>query len=320
MKSVIIVLALFVGVCVSYEAGEDLWAAFKNTYDRTYEGIEDSMRRIVFENNLQYIEKFNAEGNSYTLAVNKFADLTHSEFTSIYLGRKPNPEGKREPYYPVQTTANDTVDWRDKGYVTGIKDQGQCGSCWAFSAIGSLEGQYFNKTHKLVSFSEQELVDCSKNGGNAGCQGGDMDAAFEYIEKNGIESESDYKYRAKKHKCEYDASKVVTKISGYKDIPSGSISAMHLAVGSVGPISAAMDASHDSFQFYSEGIYHPRKCGKKDNQLDHGVLAIGYGVTPQAYWLMKNSWGTDWGMDGYFKIAQKENECGICTSSSYPIM
>ena len=109
-------------------------------------------------------------------------------------------------------------------------------------------------------------------------------------------------------------------MSGYKDISSGSVTAMKLAVASVGPIAAAMDASHDSFQFYSEGIYNPRKCGTRDSQLDHGVLAIGYGVSPKPYWLMKNSWGKSWGMEGYFKIEQALNKCGICTSSSYPIM
>ena len=115
-------------------------------------------------------------------------------------------------------------------------------------------------------------------------------------------------------------SKVVTKVSGHVDIRSGSVPDMKQAVGTIGPVSAAMDASHDSFQFYHEGVYDPKKCGSKDSQLDHGVLAIGYGTTPMNYWLMKNSWGKDWGLDGYFEMAMDNNKCGICTSSVYPVM
>jgi len=301
------------------------WKEYKTMHNKNYEGETDFIRRLIWESNLQYIERHNLEydmgKHTYTLGMNAFGDLTLEEFKAAFLGTKPPSRNASNVHMympPLNTGAlPDTVDWRTKGYVTGVKNQGQCGSCWSFSATGSLEGQYFRKTGQLVSFSEQQLVDCSRAYGNQGCNGGLMDSAFRYIQAYGIEREDVYPYTARDGNCQYNAGQVVTKVTGFTDIPSRDENSLQNAVATQGPVSVAIDASHVSFQLYRNGVNNEPACSQ--TQLDHGVLAVGYGTNGSPYWLVKNSWGGSWGQQGYIQMSRNNNnQCGIATMASYP--
>lgn len=289
--------------------------------------MEELRRHIIWQANKKFIDEHNALADKfgYTLALNMFSDLETAEFSRIYNGYRPALRSsnvtrklyKAPPPDPSLNTA--TVDWRNKGVVTPVKNQGQCGSCWAFSTTGSVEGQHALKTGNLVSLSEQDLVDCSTSYGNEGCNGGLMDNAFKYIIAKGDDTEESYPYTAEDGTCRYNPDNVGARISSYTDIPSGSESALQTAARSIGPISVAIDASHASFQSYESGVYYEPDCSTE--QLDHGVLVVGYGTTSDGvdYWLVKNSWGAAWGMDGYIMMSRnRDNNCGIATEASYP--
>lgn len=304
------------------------WSNFRSAYNKKYDSQFEYVRRMIWESNLKYIQKHNIEydmgKHSYSLGMNEFGDLTQEEFKSYYLGVKTqfnaNRTGSTFMSSMSQKNLPDSVDWRTKGYVTPVKNQGQCGSCWSFSTTGSLEGQYFRKNGKLVSFSEQQLVDCSANFGNNGCNGGLMDNAFKYLEQQGLETEQDYPYTARDGRCHIDQSKTVTEVTGFVDIPQTDEDKLKEAVANNGPVSVAIDASHPSFQFYRHGVYDERKCSP--TQLDHGVLVVGYGSEDgNDFWLVKNSWGPTWGKEGYIQMSRnRDNQCGIATAASYPLL
>ena len=283
-------------------------------------------RNTIWQSNKKYIETHNANADKFgfTLGMNGFGDLENHEVVAIFNGYRQ--ELKNLSNSKAVFLANPNVeiaastDWREKGAVTEVKNQGQCGSCWSFSATGSLEGQHFLKKGELVSLSEQNLVDCSTSYGNHGCEGGLMDNAFRYIKANGIDTEASYPYQAHNELCRFKAADVGATDSGYVDIPRGDEEALTQAIASVGPISVAIDASKTTFHYYKEGVYSDSLCSS--TKLDHGVLAVGYGTQDgQDYYIVKNSWGSAWGIQGYILMSRNnENNCGIATQASYPVV
>lgn len=321
MKLLIVLCAV---ILVSGSNTDGEWRLWKARYGKNYEtDLEELHRRTVWEANNKYVEEHNKNAKTwgFTVSMNEFADMDGAEFAKVYNGYLgvPMRQESRDLYVSSGAPLADTVDWRTKGVVTGVKNQGQCGSCWSFSATGSLEGQHAIKTGQLVSLSEQQLVDCSTKFGNQGCNGGLMDDAFKYIKAiGGDDTEQSYPYTAKDGKCHFNPANIGANLTGYKDIPTKDCATLKDAAANVGPISVAMDASHISFQLYHSGVYSSIFCSQ--TKLDHGVLVVGYGKTDSGedYWIVKNSWGSSWGMKGYFNMKMADNKCGICTQASYP--
>jgi len=263
---------------------------------------------------------------SFELEMNHLADLPSHEFRARNGYRRLRGDRRRlissRFLTPMNFHSPDRVDWRDQGYVTPVKNQGACGSCWAFSSTGALEGQHMRRIGRLVSLSEQNLVDCSRAFGNNGCSGGLMDFAFEYVKNNtGVDTESSYPYKAMDGKCKFTRQNVGAKDTGFVDVVEGDEEALKDAVASQGPVSIAIDASHSSFQLYKRGVYYEPECSSEN--LDHGVLIVGYGTDPDHgdYWIVKNSWGPLWGEEGYIRMARnKHNHCGVASKASYPLV
>ncbi|XP_059224580.1 cathepsin L [Stomoxys calcitrans] len=336
MHSVLALLALvaFAQAISFSDIIKEEWVAFKLQHKKNYAGeIEERFRMKIFGENRHKIarhnQKYAAGQVSFKMGLNKYADMLPQEFKETLNGynytlqknlRKQSSQGAITYIPPAHVTVPKTVDWRQKGAVTPVKDQGHCGSCWSFSATGALEGQHFRKTGVLVSLSEQNLVDCSTKYGNNGCNGGLMDNAFRYIKDNGgIDTEKSYPYEGIDDSCHFDKASIGATDTGFVDIPQGNEEMLMKAVATMGPVSVAIDASQESFQFYREGVYIEPNCNAEN--LDHGVLVVGYGTDKngQDYWLVKNSWGTTWGDNGYIKMARnQQNQCGIATASSYP--
>lgn len=315
--------------------GEE-WELWKSKHGKSYSPEEDVFRMKIFMDNKYRIAKHNIGHqlghHDFTMEMNNLGDLLPHEIKMHRNGYRPqlrlNGTGllvsktlnKLSYIPPANVELPKSIDWRPLGAVTAVKNQGNCGSCWAFACTGALEGQNFRKTGQLIPLSEQNLVDCSGAYGNKGCGGGLPDFAFKYIkENNGIDTEVSYPYEGINDVCRYSKKNRGATDIGFVDLPVADEEALKAAVATVGPVAAAIDAAQYSFQFYRGGVYYDHRC--TDYDLDHAVLVVGYDTDEkgQDYWLVKNSWGVDWGTQGYIKMARnRENHCGIATAASYP--
>jgi len=310
--------------------------AWKALHAKNYASAEDEDKaKAAFALNADLVAATHlqrAMGPDFHLHLNEFADMAPGEFN------------ERNGYVPTMAAAklttthrlsgkaaNASVDWRDHGLVTDVKNQGSCGSCWAFSTVVSLEGQQAKKTGKLVSLSEQNLVDCVKGeklpGDDSpccmGCRGGLMNDAFQYMidhQSGGIDTEASYAYTGRSGTCAFDASKEggTKKITKFTAIPQGDEDALLDAVATVGPVAIAVDASI-GWQLYFGGIMHPTLCSSNPKKMDHGVAIVGYGTEKgKDYWIIRNSWGKMWGEHGYARMIRGKNACGLANAASYP--
>ncbi|XP_076939635.1 cysteine proteinase COT44-like [Bidens hawaiensis] len=304
----------------------DMFLSWLTKYGKVYKVDGEKEKRFqIFKDNLRYIDQHNSGGHSYKLGLNKFADLTVEEYRLLYT-RERMIDSKRKlnnvNRYSIRSgdALPDSIDWRTKGAVAAIKDQGSCGCCWAFSAIGSVEALHQIVTGDLITLSEQELVDCDTLY-NFGCNGGQMNLAFEFIIKNdGIDSDKDYPYIGMDGICNNTRkSAKVVSIYGYEYVSENDESALQKAVANQ-PVAVAIDSHSQDFHLYESGIFNS-PCG---TNLDHGVVLVGYGSEDgNDYWIVRNSWGVGWGEQGYIRmernVPEKEGKCGIAMAASYPI-
>lgn len=300
---------------------------YLTTHDKMntlYNPLEYNQRFQAFTNTHNKIEAHNNNpSRTWQMGHNKFSDSFPFELGHL-TGYRPNPNVMRNHTSFYQYDPNDelpvAVDWRANGWVTNVKDQGDCGSCWAFSSTGTMEGQHANISKKLVSLSEQDLVDCVSN--CYGCGGGEMNLAMEYVVENGgDDTEQAYPYTATDGTCSFNKSNVGATFSQVINITQGDCQGLLHAVANVGPISIAVNAN--ALMNYQTGILNVTNDNCDPTSLDHGVLVVGYGQTTAGnkFWIVKNSWGTEWGQDGYVYWGRDTDDmCGICQQAAFPIV
>lgn len=309
------------------ERHTDSWKQFTNfqeRFNKKYESIEElEVRFLVFRENLHDIILHNLDlQQNFTMGINQFTDLTQAEFKATYVSGLKSALGSYgcKSFSSSAGGLPSSFDWRSKGAVTSVKDQGQCGSCWTFSATGAIEGAWAIAKGQLVDLAEQQLVDCATgiSYGSHGCSGGQMEGAFKYVIEHGQCSLASYPYTATDGTCK--ACSNVAHISSCSDVKPNDQLSLKAAVA-LQPVAIAIEADTRYFQSYSSGVLTSPSCG---TTLDHGVLIVGYGDEDgQKYWLVKNSWGTTWGDKGYVKIARTESTndagiCGIAMDPSFP--
>ena len=295
---------------------------FIKKYNKKYSSVNEYLARFeVFKMNVMNLYK---ESQKYKTGITKFSDLTQQEFAKIYLNLNYDAMAVANfnPAHPsFSNAAPDSFDWRDKGLVTPVRDQGMCGSCWAFSTVANLEGLYYKLKGVAVDLSEQILVDCDTY--DSACNGGLMEYAFQWIKENGMETEEDYPYTGYKGTCKADPSKYIDmKVTGWKKLGSSTSTWSPVDEEEIkeflyetGPLAIALNAN--PLQTYSGGILDKTSSQCPVSGINHAVTLVGYGAESGVdYWIVKNSWGANWGENGYFRILRGTNECGIDGSAS----
>jgi len=299
---------------------KDMFENWTVKFGKSYASTEETEERLNnFHNSVKFVQDFYKNGNAktYDVTLTKFADLSKAEFKAQQLSRFTRNSDRNQHLVDFHAVPK-SVDHRKEGLVTPVQDQGQCGSCWAFSAIAALEGAHAQANAKLIKLSEQQLVDCSSDQGDEGCNGGLMDNAFTYLESSLIELESDYPYEAVDQQCAYNKKKGKFGVSSFEDVKQGCEKSLTAALAK-SVVSVAVDAG--AFQFYDSGII-TEDCG---TDLDHGVTAVGYGTEGKTdFYIVKNSWGADWGEEGYVRVQRNSGQdggmCGIALAASVPVV
>jgi len=327
MKVIAIILAIVavsaLGAQISDEEALFEFTKFTARFNKSYTSITETQSRFgVFRTNLETIKKHNEGTHSWTMGVNEFCDLTLEEFKATHFGvERPLLESLPSSSFSLhnRVTIPASIDWRQKGAVTPVKNQGSCGSCWSFSTTGTVEGAVAIKTGQLNSLSEQQLVDCSGPFGPQGCGGGWPSDALKYIISNkGLCTEADYPYTGQDGTCRDKDCTPVSAITSVVTVPANDELSLKAAAAQV-PVSVCLDAS--GFMTYSGGIFD----GSCSTTLDHAVLVVGYGTEGgKDFWLVKNSWGQSWGEQGYIRIIRHDTkgtpgQCGIASVPVYPI-
>jgi len=335
MKCILVLLSCVCLVSAQIRASQDeTFAAFKQRYHKSYRNPDEEQHRAgVYEQNLKFIRKFNEESSSFSVAMNHFGDLTSDEFAAFYTGvdnefaalytgvdKSPRSSLEQTDIFsyisPIDPPVS--VDWRNNSIITPVKNQGRCNCSWAIASSGALEGVYALTTGVLQGLSAQQLIDCDP--WNHGCADGIIEKTYLYLFNTGLELETDYPFTASQGSCKLKGPPSNYTIKMYVSVNPGEEYTLMVAVANFGPVAATIDASQPSFQFYESGVYYDRSCSREI--LTQGVLIVGYGTeTDNDYWIVRNSWGTSWGMEGYMHLARnRRNMCGISTRASYPIL
>ncbi|XP_049320217.1 procathepsin L isoform X9 [Astyanax mexicanus] len=333
MKVLLIVAALVAVADAASVSQEELeFQSWKQKHGKSYSSEEEeSQRKMTWMTNRKLVLEHNMLADqglkTYRLGMNHFADMDNQEYQIKFASclksfNRTKIQHVASFHRQAESDPPEAINWMEKGYVTAVKNQFTCGSCWAFSAAGALEGQMFRKTGSLVSLSTQQLVDCSWLDGNDGCGGGSMELAFEYISRSGgLQTESDYPYKAREGMCMFNPQNVSGKCHDFEELPKGEEKDLQKAVVAVGPVSVAIDSSNKTFLLYQSGIYNEPYCSSYN--VNHGVLVVGYNTdsSGREYWVVKNSWGVQWGEQGYIRMSRnKDNQCGIATRASFPLV
>jgi cathepsin L len=310
-------LTLVAGVAASSFESFEQWAM---RFGKDYHGAELEQRKANFAETVERIQKLNQIGEA-EFGLNQFADQTLDEFHKYASCHQPMVKPDSERTVPTTSDSPDAWDWRMNGTVTGVKDQAQCGSCWAFGTIGMVEGTNMLVNGNLTSLSEQDLVDCAKDNNkwpNDGCDGGRSDWASAYIQAKGIDTEASYPYHAKDGSCK-QTSPVAATLANFTTLTK-SEQVLKDTVYQFGPVAVSIDVT-DSFANYKSGVFQDSSCKNGEMDLDHCVLVVGYGTdSGKDYWIVKNSWGVSWGNKGYINMRRNYNNmCGIATDAVHGV-